>query len=180
LPATERGFLETPPQRLYVDTDFILTYLVSTRPHHARCRPFVERVQGMGITTLYVSSLVWLEYAHVITRPAFRSALPEHTQREFAFEHWENDPAVRQRYFEYSINLLNEFLDQIGWVEVSLTDQVRAAALQFIGQYNMGSHDAANVASAQFAGVIDLASFDQGYRRVDGLFLWNDRIHDYA
>jgi predicted nucleic acid-binding protein len=178
VPATERAFSDTPPARLYVDTDFILTYLVGTRPYHARCRPFVERVQQLGVTTLYLSSLAWLEYAHVIMRPDFRSQLAAELQRQFDFDRWEQDAAVRQRYFGHSIQVLNDFLDQFGWVEVSLTDQVRAAALQMMGQYNVGAHDAVHLASAQFAGVADLASFDRGYRRVDGVFLWNDRVFD--
>jgi predicted nucleic acid-binding protein len=61
---------------------------------------------------------------------------------------------------------------------VFLTDQVRLAALQLVSRYNIGPHDAANLASAQFVGVLDLASFDRAYHRVDDLFLWNDRVYD--
>ena len=63
------------------------------------------------------------------------------------------------------------------WGQPVITCRARSIALEFVSRYNVGPHDAANLASAQFAGVLDLASFDRGYRRVDGLFLWNDRIY---
>ena len=67
-------------------------------------------------------------------------------------------------------DLLAEFL----WYEAPLTATVREAALQYMIEYNLGAQDAVHLASALLSGVRDFASFDRRFRRVDGLYLWND------
>ena len=74
--AAERSFSEFPPARLYFDTDFVLNYLIPTQPHHARGGPFLQSVQAAGVTAAYVSSLTWLEFAHVVMKESSRSDLP--------------------------------------------------------------------------------------------------------
>jgi predicted nucleic acid-binding protein len=46
-----------------------------------------------------------------------------------------------------------------------------------VARSNVGSQDAAHLASAAEVEVRDFASPDEAYRRVDGLILWNDLIH---
>ncbi len=46
-----------------------------------------------------------------------------------------------------------------------------------MAEYNLKAHDAVHVATAFAAEVLDFASFDADYRRVAGLYLWNDRIY---
>lgn len=81
---------------------------------------------------------------------------------------------------QYFLGLLDRLLTPFSpfeWEEVPLTPGVRARAMQYIPAYSLGAHDAVLVASAMEAGVLDLASLDEGFRRVDGLYLWNDMIH---
>jgi predicted nucleic acid-binding protein len=68
MPATERAFNEVPPDTLYVDTDILIAALFSSEPHFVRCRAFLEFVARIGQTTIYLSSLVWLEFI-APTRP---------------------------------------------------------------------------------------------------------------
>ncbi len=84
---------------------------------------------------------------------------------------------MRQRYLTALLGRFEALLNQFGWAEVGITSAVRRRALQYIGQYNLQSQDAMHLACAAEAGVSDLASFDQGFRRVDSLQLWNDRIY---
>ena len=58
-----------------------------------------------------------------------------------------------------------------------LTPEIRRRAIDYIAQYNLSGQDAIHLASALNAGVTDLASFDGGFRRVEGVHLWNDLIH---
>ncbi len=50
-------------------------------------------------------------------------------------------------------------------------------AIRYVIQYNLDSDDALHLAAAGAQGVTDLASFDEGLRRVDVIYLWNDFIH---
>jgi len=77
VPATERAFSEIPPAHLYLDTDIILDYLVSTRPFHSRSVRLLERIVEHGLTTIYLSSQSWMEFAHVIRHTSFRENLPD-------------------------------------------------------------------------------------------------------
>ena len=66
MPATERAFTHLPPTRLYLDTNVVFDYLTPTRPHHTRVEAFVVHLFTGGLTTLYVSPLSWMEFAHVM------------------------------------------------------------------------------------------------------------------
>ena len=176
MPATERPFTAIPPAHLYLDTNVCLDYLVNTRPYHARAQALFAHVVAHGITALCISSLSWLEFAHVIAKANFRDALPVATHRQFQLDKWD-DPTVREVYVVTFLGHFQALLDQFGWQEVFVTLDVRRQALRLNAQYNLGPHDAAHLACAQEAGVIDLASFDKGFRRVEGLYLWNDLIH---
>ncbi len=75
------------------------------------------------------------------------------------------------------VTLLEDFLANFEWAEVALTPTIRSAALTFMAQHNLGAQDSVHLASAGLEHVADFASFDRGYRRVNGLHLWNDTIH---
>lgn len=79
----EHAFVESVPTRLYVDTDIWINLLVSTQLHHSRCRVFMQRLASEGLTILYISSLVWLELAHVCSRDAFRRGLSPDVHHRF-------------------------------------------------------------------------------------------------
>ncbi|MBI4494716.1 MAG: type II toxin-antitoxin system VapC family toxin [Chloroflexi bacterium] len=175
MPATELAFSNPPPRALYLDTDVLINYLVSSEPHHQRSRTFLERLLAQD-TTLYVSSLTWIEYAHVITRDDFRRRLSQEIRQRLRLDRW-GDRAVRQRYLQEYVQALDELLAQFEWAEVFPLVDVRQAALGFMDQYNLDGQDAIHLASAFSHGVVDFASFDRVYRRVDGLHLWNDLIY---
>jgi predicted nucleic acid-binding protein len=176
MPALEHAFDEPPPELLYVGTDIFVNYLISTQPHHARCRAFLERLHQGARTTLYVSSLTWLELAHVFTRPSFRDDLAEDLQRRYRVGRWER-PEVRRVYLDGLIGEFELLLAQFPWVEVPVAPMVRRVAVTFMAQYGLGSQDATHLASAAMENAADFASFDSIYRRVDDLDLWNDLIY---
>lgn len=179
MPATERRFSEIPPARLYVDTDVLISYLVASQPHHQRSREFFQRIAEHGLTRVYVSSLTWIEFAHVVTRERFRRALPEKLQGDLHLDHW-SDRLIRQTYLQTFLDSLEDLLGQFDWSEVFIGSSIRRAAVEYIGTYNLGAQDAVHLACATAAEVLDLASFDKGFRSVDGLYLWNDLIHTDA
>lgn len=175
MPATEHAFSESPPDQLYLDTDFIIACLERTDPHHQRCAPFMEQVVAHG-TTLYVSSLSWLEFIHTVTRERFRELVSDDLRRQFRLERWE-DASIRRAYTNHLLDSFQVLLAQCDWAEIALTSEIRAEAIELIATYNLNAHDAVHIATARDAGVVNLASPDRGYRRVDGLHLWNDRMY---
>ena len=176
MPATEHAFNEPPPARLYIDTNVVLDYLVGSNPNHTRITSFVDRLLAHGLTALYISPLLLLEFAHTIRREDFRDKLPPDWHQQHRLHRWD-DPQTRQRYLQTWYGLLEGLLAQFEWSEIAVTPAVRTRALGYVSTYNLKPQDAAHLACAHEAGVVDLASFDEGFRRVDGLHLWNDRMH---
>jgi len=175
MPALERSFSEPLPARLYIDTDILLSATVRSEPHHARCADLL-RLARQGGTVLYISTLSWLEYAHTVSRERFRQNLPEPIRRRFRLGRWQEAP-VRATYLAA---LIGEFERLLGYYEyevMPISAQVRDLALTHMARHALGSQDAVHLASAALAGVPDFASLDDAFRRVDGLLLWNDRVH---
>jgi predicted nucleic acid-binding protein len=176
VPAVEHAFLDPVPEHLYVDTDIFVNYLIGTQPHHVQCRAFVERLKQERRTSLYVSSLSWLELAHVFSRPGFRDELADDLQRRYRIGRWER-PDIRRAYLDGLLSEFESVLAHFTWIEVPVTPIVRRVAVRLMADYGLGSQDAVHLASAAHEGVADLASFDAVYRKVDDLNLWNDLIH---
>jgi predicted nucleic acid-binding protein len=178
VPAREHAFNELPPAHLYLDTDILINYLEAARgqEHHERCTAFLQRIFVTGVTTIYVSSLSWLEFAHTVTRTEFRRRLPREMARRYPLGRWK-EPRVRQAYTQEMLGLLDDLLSQYDCYEVPLTTEVRELSTRSMSEYDLGSHDAVHLASARWMGVEDFASFDAKFREVDGIHLWNDLVH---
>ena len=175
MPARERMFSDPLPKRLFIDTNILVSYLFEFDWHHERCIRFMRALHEED-TVLLVSSLTWVEFAQVITRSAFRQRLPLTIRQRFRLQRWELR-SVRELYFADLLGALDSAMAQFRWVEVDLTPEVRRRAVEYMARYALGSQDAVHLASAALAGVPDFASLDDVFRRVDGLLLWNDRLH---
>lgn len=176
MPAVEHRFSDALPTELYLDTDILIAHIVRTHPHHERAMRFLDRLVRQGTTRIVVSSLSWMEFMNVVTREQFRHELPHEFQRRFHLAQWQ-EQRVRRTYLRFMSDALDAMLGQFDRGEVSVTPDVRVAAVGHIVVYNLRAQDAVHLACARSAGVSDIASFDKGFRRVDGLSLWNDRIH---
>ena len=76
MPASERDFSDTLPDRRYLDTDFVASLLFDTQPFHVRLRLLLDRLLLHRRTVLVISSLVWTELAHALMRQSFHEGLP--------------------------------------------------------------------------------------------------------
>jgi predicted nucleic acid-binding protein len=175
VPAIERSFQEGLPKQPFVDADFLISALIQTETFHRRSVELIQRAADHS-TEIYLSSLTWMEFASAVAKERFRAGLPDELQQNFALRWWQRR-SVRRRYLGYFLQRLQDTLDQFQWYEVSLTPEIRTLAIEGIMQFNLRPHDAVVRASAEWAGVTDLASYDEAFRRVDGLVLWNDLIH---
>jgi predicted nucleic acid-binding protein len=175
VPATRHALTEFPPRHLYLDTNFLLNALVPSYPFHTPARAFVEHLATMGLTTLYVSSLSWLEFGYAVLSATFRAGLADEWQAQYALPHWGQPDiaaAHRDAYLTAMVDRALAVLQEFPWVEISLSPDISVHALQLMGQYNLRGQDAGHVACAQAANVVDLGSFDTDFHRVDGLHLW--------
>lgn len=176
MPATEHAFSEPAPAGLYLDTDILISCLVESQPDHERCRAFLDRLAQEGATAVYVSSLTWLELAHVVCKQGFRDQIPDAMQQQYQLDRWQ-ERAIRERYLGSLLEGFDQLLSAFNWGEVPIVSALRREALGYMMAYRRDPHDAAHVAAARSIGVADLASLDRAYRRVDDLELWNDRIY---
>jgi len=175
VPAIERAFTEPVPAEIYVDTDLLIAFVTRSDPHYQRARTLFRRLAETG-TVLYLSSLSWIEFAHVVSRERFRQRLTAAERRQYGLDRWESSE-TRQAYLGALSGAVQGMLDYFRWEEIPLNTDVRVLALDYMARYALGRHDAAHLASATYAQVSDLASFDEAFRRVDGLALWNDGIY---
>src|SRR5207253_1769858 len=102
--------------------------------------------------------------------------LADDLQRRYRIGRWQR-PEIRRAYIEGVLGDFESVLSQFAWVEIPVTPVVRRLSTRFMAEYSLGSQDAVHLVSAAHEGVADLASLDAAFRRVDGLNLWNDRLH---
>lgn len=175
--AIEHSFSDYPPRHLYVDTDILIAALITTEPQHARCRDCLPNVIAIGLTTVYVSAITWLEYLNVIKGDAFRQRLPVEMRQHYSLERWQ-EKSVRASYFTDLLDDFEQLFRQFKeLIEISLVPEVRIAAIGYAVEYDLRRLDAVHLASAIKMGIFDFASLDGSFRRVDNLHLWNDLIH---
>lgn len=177
MPATERSFTaDFPPAHLYLDTDLLINVLKPSDPHHGRSVAFLQRLIEHGLTRLYLSTVSWMEIVHRATREQYRLSLPPQVQQEHRFHQWDR-PDVRHGYIQAIIEMIEDILAPFEWTEISVTPDIFRAAAQFMGQYNFEGQDAIHLACMQSVGIVDIASFDRKFRRVEWLYVWNDLIY---
>jgi predicted nucleic acid-binding protein len=176
VPAVERAFGELPPQHLYVDTNVYLAHLVATHPQHAQAQALFLRLATAGLTTLYLSPLVWTEFLAAVCHRDVLRLLPAPVKQQLNLQQW-SVFRVQRGYRRHMLAQLEELLEAFAWVEVPLTPEVRVQALQYLDTYYLDPNDAIYLASATVVGVHDFASFDRAFRPVAGLSLWNNRLH---
>ncbi len=111
-------------------------------------------------------------------RQDFRVALPQAWKQTYDLVHWEQQP-VRAAYLMAWLQLVERMLAPFAWEEISVTPGVRERALRHMMIFGLQAMDAVHLACAEAIGVVDFASFDRGFRRVDSLILWNDHIHGH-
>lgn len=177
MPATERSFtVDFPPAHLYLDTDLFFNVIKPSDPHHARSVAFLQRLIDHGLTQIYLSTVSWVEIIHRATREQYRLSLPPSIRQQYRLDQWHSQD-VRNQYIQELIQTVEDILAPFEWVEISVTPDIFRVAAQLMGQYNLEGQDAIHLACMQSLGIMDIASFDKKFRRVEGIYLWNDCIY---
>jgi predicted nucleic acid-binding protein len=171
--AIEHALSEPVPTSCYLDSDFLTAFTVPAHPCHEACYDFVERAARAN-TRAVINSLTWLEFVQAVSRAEFIADLPPDLRDRANLQFWESRIDVREAWIAEALDnlqaLLNQFTDR---QEVPINEGVRARAIDLKIQFDVDMADAVNVACAMAADTNNIVSFNEGYRRVDGLHLWN-------
>lgn len=153
----------------YLDTSFLTTAIYSSLKHHRAAAAFAQRLFADN-TTVYISELVRLEFAQSLKKLC--SQVDQATRDHFRLQHWDRQD-VRERWIEVGVSLLDSFLSQFNYVELSITPAIVEDACSLMGKVNLSSYDATHVALALAAGVSNLAANDDHFERASGLLTFH-------
>ena len=120
--------------------------------------------------------MIWTEFLRGVCHPQVLRILPPATKDHLDLRQW-GVFRVQRDYRRYMLAELEKLLGAFGWRDIPFTRALREQALDYLDRYYLDSNDAIHLASAMALGIRDFASFDKAFRPVDGLALWNDRMH---
>lgn len=171
-PATEHSFSEAPPDRIYWDTNFVLSAILADDTNHARCLGFAESLLAAGTRIVYSQATV-IECIIKCRKLAVNGFLPIQSQAIL--------PLDQSSVFSHSLTewerTLRSFLRQFRdcW-EVNITKSVLKRVFPIIRQHGLHTFDAIHLATMQHVGCSHIACLDADFRDISGLHLWNDLI----
>ena len=173
MPAQERLFEQSPPKIILLDTSFVVAALVAGENEHDECLSFSEKLLTAGTVVLY-SSILRAEYLNAWRTLIHKGYLPSEPSPQIRME-MGSLPGDRRHWLRIADRLLYQFLSNFYRREVRLNRRVMNSIVDLMGKYNLKSYDAIHLASAADVGCRELVSFDDHFRRVDGIGLWNNR-----
>lgn len=169
-PAEQHLFSETPPDRIFLDTSFVVATLVAGEPRHMECLSFAEGLQSAGTVVVY-STMLRLEHLNAWRNLLKKGLLPP-GQLRLELNVPQDD---RVYWLRLADDLLHRFLAQFRRAEIRLSQRVVSLAIELVGRFDLQSYDAVQAASTLDAGCAHMASLDGDFCRVDGIHLWNNR-----
>jgi len=128
---------------------------------------FAERLKAER-TALLFCELVKIEFWHGWKKAAETQAFP------YEWANWDN-LAGRVPYLKRGDRLLKQFLSQFPAYEQKILKTIKDNVVDIMAMYNLGSYDAIHIGTAIYRKVYNIASFDEDFRRVGGIQLWNNR-----
>jgi predicted nucleic acid-binding protein len=75
--------------------------------------------------------------------------------------------------FRTADDQLEELLASFRRRRIAISRRLMSAASRLVAIFNLKAHGALVLAVAQELGILDIASFDRGFRHVDGIELWD-------
>ena len=157
---------------IYLDTSVVVTAMVPGIPHHGACAAFCEALRQERTRVVY-SQLLRLEFIQVWFRLPAGSYLSTEDVKIHRLRAWDRSPTVRAAWMTHGIEQLERFLDRFGEIlELPFNLAVWRASVNVMARHRLRSNDAAHVATARIAGLTDLATVDDDFRRATDLRLW--------
>lgn len=156
---------------VYLDTSVVGTAMIPAIPHHQACDRFVAELVERE-TLVVFSYLLRLEFAQFWYQLPRSPYLDADTVRMFRLGAWDRNTGVRERWMAEGVSRFAVFPFRFRRViEVPLDVPTWSAGVELMGRYRLRSQDALHAATALSAGIVNLASVDDDFRRVPNLRL---------
>lgn len=154
---------------LYVDSSLLTAATLAGTHHSQAAAVFFDQLLQPPVR-LYFSHLVRYEFLRALERLATsRTLLAPEVRAVHALDEWDS-AHVRQRWFEFGMQQLDEFVSSIGEVfELPIDQTLYRSALEIMSTYRLNSYDALHVATALRVGLVDFASCDRDFERVEAM-----------
>jgi predicted nucleic acid-binding protein len=148
-----------------LDTSVVTAAIVAAENHRAAHEYWQEL--ALADAAICFSELLRLEYAHFLR--GLPARLDYTTQRGFGLHHWERQ-SVRENWYRLGWRLFDDLMSHIGYVrEIALDRSILDFSNDLMAACNIGSYDAAHVATALAVGATELAGVDGHFSRVSHL-----------
>jgi predicted nucleic acid-binding protein len=157
---------------VFLDTSVVATALVPGIPHHRACADFCEALRQERTRVVY-SQILRLEFVQVWSRLPAGLYLPAEVVRTHRLRAWDRNPSIRVAWMAHGVDQLERFVDRFAEsLEIPFNLAIWRASVEVMARHRLRSNDAAHVATARIAGLTDLASVDDDFRRATDLRLW--------
>lgn len=167
MPANRHLFTDNPlPTEIVVDSSFVFHALIEDGKsgYHVPARDFAERLRAANAILIY-SSLIFLEAPQCWKRLYNTGAL-------VPFRRGADLASDKASAFTEANTALQTFLSAFNRKEVRVTKNLIKSATDHVVEFNLSSHDAIAIAISR-TGVPDVAALDRGFKKVDGIELWD-------
>jgi predicted nucleic acid-binding protein len=150
----------------YLDTSVVTTALLPSINHHSAALEYCRNVAEQRGSVCF-SELLRLEYAQFLR--IVPSRLDIATQRAQGVHRWDRQ-SVRERWFRRGWDQFDGFTEQFArTTEFGITRNILDTAIDLMVSCNLGSYDAAHVATALASGATEIATVDGHFSRVSHL-----------
>jgi predicted nucleic acid-binding protein len=149
----------------YIDTSVVTAAIVAAENHRA-AQEYWQELALSGASICF-SELLRLEYAQFLR--GLPSRLDYASQRTFGLHRWERQ-TVRENWFRLGWRLFEDLMAGVSYVrEIALDRSILDTSNDLMIACNIGSYDAAHLATAIEAGAIELAAVDGHFTRASHL-----------
>lgn len=157
------------PSTVYVDTGFVAAAMMQGVLHHHAAREFCKSLVDSSSHVAF-SNLLRVEFLQALVAIGNDpSQLPGRVRRRYKLHRWGNADAIRLRWLENGMSLLDELFDQFAQAsEVAIEPAIVDRAVLSMALHKLRSYDAIHVATAEALGIRDIATCDSDFLRVDG------------
>lgn len=167
--------VENLPKAVYLDTSLVVAAMFEDVVHAQESIAFCQRLVSKG-TNVVFSTILRVELTQALGKLPLRDQLSADTSQTHRLDIWNRHERVRREWMSAGIDRFARLPGQFPRaIEVQLTLPIWYDSIDVMTRHRLRSLDAVHVATARAAGLRDLATLDDHFRRVTLLTVWQMR-----